>query len=789
MLKILFNNNYDSSKLLFSIPVHERQDIINNQIENILNFNPNSKIILHINKSFKNFNNQFTKYHNVYINSKSFNYQHSKGLLWIHVNNYYESIRLNIDYEYFVIISSNEMFIKHGLNKYIMKYKNGLQIVQYSPDINWHNFKKGLDKNNNMINMLCYLNLNTFYGGQTEGQFYQKNIFKNIAAIYVKFFGETEINSFETEEIICQTIFKSFDIDYGLPITLQNYSNKLIFDEIFINNIVNNNITIPHNFINDSLLISPHIDKTCDSIFSIKRVDRTNNKIRDFLSKKGFLLNKELFQLNTYYYSNNSLLFFYCDEHFLFKKFNNEMNEYKSTNFNWFGYEVEEGYYNISFYIKLIKPLNKYDNIGLKITYPFEIIYNFFFEDLIINEWTLVNIPLHISKKQNILFIFDDYTHDLEIEFRKISLTHYDKIYTSAKENILLCLYENIEHDNSKNNYLINYNNIYNMIIEPFFKIYNIFIFNNVNNLNDYKINKLANCYKPNHISINNKFNSINNIFINNIENIEHFTQQNKINIKFVMFFSLDSIFKKNIIDFNFYISKFNFISYYIPYHDNKISNSYNFLSIPYKYILKFKNLLINNIDNKNICYSIYSNLKEDIGKINFNFIFDDNYSKDNRTPLIKYLSDIKDIDNNKGYLLNKKYLYSIYYYNSYSKLLKYKSNEFYFSKKSTNKNIDFQWLGLYIDFFENNIKTEYIKVEFNIKLLKKINNLYSNFGLKTHEPLQYINNWIDSCILNEYSKIELNIQILPKNQFIILNFDNYLDVIEFYIKDFKIII
>ena len=32
MLKIIFNHNYDSSKLLFSFPVHERQDIINNQI-------------------------------------------------------------------------------------------------------------------------------------------------------------------------------------------------------------------------------------------------------------------------------------------------------------------------------------------------------------------------------------------------------------------------------------------------------------------------------------------------------------------------------------------------------------------------------------------------------------------------------------------------------------------------------------------------------------------------------------------------------------------------------------
>jgi len=49
-LKINIDNSYDSSDLLFSIPIHEKQDIINNQIENILNYNPNSNIILHVNK-------------------------------------------------------------------------------------------------------------------------------------------------------------------------------------------------------------------------------------------------------------------------------------------------------------------------------------------------------------------------------------------------------------------------------------------------------------------------------------------------------------------------------------------------------------------------------------------------------------------------------------------------------------------------------------------------------------------------------------------------------------------
>ena len=97
--------------------------------------------------------------------------------------------------------------------------------------------------------MLNDINLDTIYGGQTEGQFYEKHIFQKIADIYFKFFGMNELNTFETEEIVIQTIFKSFHIDYGKPFTLQNYSNKLNYDINIIDNIIHNNIIIPNNSI------------------------------------------------------------------------------------------------------------------------------------------------------------------------------------------------------------------------------------------------------------------------------------------------------------------------------------------------------------------------------------------------------------------------------------------------------------------------------------------------------------------------------------------------------------
>jgi hypothetical protein len=151
----------------------------------------------------------------------------------------------------------------------------------------WHNFKKDIDKDSNVIEMLKELKLKNIYGGQTEGQFYDKSIFEYISNIYIKYFGDKEISTFETEEILAQTILKSLDIEYGLPITLQNYSTNIIFTENIIKDILHNKFKVENIQIKENLL-SPHINNDCSSIYSIKRIDRTDNPIRTFLSKKRF---------------------------------------------------------------------------------------------------------------------------------------------------------------------------------------------------------------------------------------------------------------------------------------------------------------------------------------------------------------------------------------------------------------------------------------------------------------------------------------------------------------------
>jgi hypothetical protein len=213
-------------------------------------------------------------------------------------------------------------------------------------------------------------------------------------------------------------------------------------------------------------------------------------------------------------------------------------------------------------------------------------------------------------------------------------------------------------------------------------------------------------------------------------------------------------------------------------------------MSIPSKYINKFFDILNKNKENINICNFIYHHLRNEID--DFNFIYDDNYTKNTRTPLIKYLSDIDNntIYNNDGYTFNKKYLYNVFYKNNFSKILKNENNEFYFYKKETFKEEYYQWIGMYVDTFDNLNKNEKIDIiiNFDIKLLTDINKSTINFGLKTHDPNIFYNDWLYNCEIGIYKNIELNITINKINQYIILNFDNYYNKIDFYIKNFKIL-
>jgi len=69
-------------RLAFSIPVHEKNDVVADLVQNIFKYNPDSVVVLHISKLFADFDGkQFEQIPNLFINRKRYLTQLQNGLL------------------------------------------------------------------------------------------------------------------------------------------------------------------------------------------------------------------------------------------------------------------------------------------------------------------------------------------------------------------------------------------------------------------------------------------------------------------------------------------------------------------------------------------------------------------------------------------------------------------------------------------------------------------------------------------------------------------------------------
>jgi len=175
-----------SGKLLFSIAVHEKPETIVDQIENILTFNPNSLIVLHISKQFSDkskylapdaFYSYLNNNPNVYINDQRLSTsKYSPGQT--HCSNFlYASKKIKLAFDYFVLLNSNDLFIKPGFANQIGSADYGIEARKYTK--HWAHYKaatmddftKTVIKNNSLDNLcLSYL----------EGTFFARHLFSKI---------------------------------------------------------------------------------------------------------------------------------------------------------------------------------------------------------------------------------------------------------------------------------------------------------------------------------------------------------------------------------------------------------------------------------------------------------------------------------------------------------------------------------------------------------------------------------------------------------------------------------
>ncbi len=108
-------------------------------------------------------------------------------------------------------------------------------------------------------------------------------------------------------------------------------------------------------------------------------------------------------------------------------------------------------------------------------------------------------------------------------------------------------------------------------------------------------------------------------------------------------------------------------------------------------------------------------------------------------------------------------------------------STEYEFIKTLTKSYEPYNWFGK--SYMPHNIT----KISFDINFKNNVPLQDGKFGIKTHSPIITNFLWLEKCKPNEYIHIELNLSLNPEKQMIIFIADDYLDNLEFKIKNFKI--
>lgn len=200
--KIVKKNNKEYN-ILFLIPSNDDMEFIKILVNNILKFNNNCVVAIHlnINKPYKNLNIK-----DVYFTKTRINSLFLKCLTPLMILNQEFN---NLKYKYVCLLASNSFFFKDNLYDYIKDYDYGC----YNQFVKKDNFN---DKFEDCYNFAKSLKANITYSGQFEGSFYKKELFNLISDKLIQFCPIDKMNYLQdtTEECFLPTAANILLKDY-----------------------------------------------------------------------------------------------------------------------------------------------------------------------------------------------------------------------------------------------------------------------------------------------------------------------------------------------------------------------------------------------------------------------------------------------------------------------------------------------------------------------------------------------------------------------------------------------
>ena len=267
--------------ILFSVPAHESTPIVKDTVDNIIKYVPDSHIVIHAAGQFQDFDpTVFRDYNNVTINPIRFQTALHHSQLHIHLTNLVAAHNDGVDFDYFTIFHTNQMFVKRGFEDYVKNY-------EYSAWTDFKTFAKvASTQDYGMHNArMQFMFEGEYYGVSAllaEGSFYSRRVIDTILdkCRSSKTFQEMNIpTNLEETVLVTLALHITNQKGFGRPTALwlgDTPVTQSIIDDVIQNKPVTQEY---EDHTNNTKTISS------DCLYSIKRIPRDiNNHLRHYIN-------------------------------------------------------------------------------------------------------------------------------------------------------------------------------------------------------------------------------------------------------------------------------------------------------------------------------------------------------------------------------------------------------------------------------------------------------------------------------------------------------------------------
>ena len=335
-------NKEKEYKILFSIPIHEKPEVVIDQVMNIKRFNEDCCVVFHVSRGFcfdsdyvseERFLKCLADMDDVLVNPNRLRSGY-EDIIQCHISNFrYASGQIR--FKYIMFAASNELFFRQGLLEDIERFDCGpSRRSVVNEQSAWIQEKRAL-QDEEFNNYLSENNIDRIYSGQFEGSFMRREMMEQISNAIESFYDYQKMSvRYAREEFYFHTLIAAL------------YPNAIIRDDNTTYMDWGNDLRISvADIIN---LIHSHEEK-----YSVKRVPRLiNDEVRAFIRE---YIGKYSFENNMYFQDAGKVVSASSD-YIMYKKMQMKCLVYSKWLSNVLegrsisDYLIHNGYTNVSLY-------------------------------------------------------------------------------------------------------------------------------------------------------------------------------------------------------------------------------------------------------------------------------------------------------------------------------------------------------------------------------------------------------------------------------------------------------